>query len=883
LHGVRCDLCDYVGVSKRAVGMHRRRHANENIMQITGTAAQIEALSKQVGDIRVAGDYSQFKFGKRVRQYVAPTQRQRMEEDLTEEEEVPAEPRTILGEPSTATTIVDEEISAKIPSRADPTAPQMICRIGQWCVWPQDYHSIPAPQCWTDTLMDLMIEQIVLQQYSEHDAVGVMSLAAILKNGLCFPWGKYSEDYERQKKFEAVKKRFKVSRVAAAMRNKKTPDYKQRSRPVNEVTLAAPVIPSSSKLLEKSGRRGSRSPTKVTDYHSIPAPPCWTDTLMDLMIEQIVLRQYPDYGAVGMMSSAARHGLSILPEKVRVPVLETCSSECRNIRDQRGLNILLSYMGTVTAMLEWPLGWNLREAELIFRWKLAPWQKMDAYRTYVLPRLTFQLTIAKFHNIKESAGVHDRAILRLVKRCFQLPVETSTDFVTRALKMLWSPCQVVSTLATRQLRTVASAYFAKRSKEVEAADLSTFMNAARSTPLDQSGYPTCLWMDARKQMAYLTKVAGVDSYFLVGETGTSFIIRNGLGQTVSVLSPLRKNKVMSVLGGAIQTRHLDAWLQCKRQGKTASCVVLDRSSSRFITTGRYTSFAALRFALPARLDLLPCRARSSKRSYQNCRRCGYDRETLPHILQHCRQFSAPAYQARHDAVQGRLETVMRRRFPNLRVNRALPEIGSNKRPDLVVVDEDARSVILLDVAIVFENTAAAFVDARIRKWAHYEKEILAYRLQGYSVTYDAIVVGSLGTWDPKNDAILKRIGVVSERYLRLMKVLVVSEMLEHSSRIYRRHLGLRDLLPKTDTNRRPVGTTETDPPGGDLRQKKRNSICAKLSRVICLEGRNTSPVGMPLQRGELQCQPSIGPLRPALAGTVPVPPRVQPAPTRLNQ
>ncbi|KRY62879.1 hypothetical protein T4A_13949, partial [Trichinella pseudospiralis] len=87
---------------------------------------------------------------------------------------------------------------------------------------------------------------------------------------------------------------------------------------------------------------------------------------------------------------------------------------------------------------------------------------------------------------------------------------------------------------------------------------------------------------------------------------------------------------------------------------------------------------------------------------------------------------------------------MRRRFPNLRVNRALPEIGSNKRPDLVVVDEEARSVILLDVAIVFENTAAAFVDARIRKWAHYEKEILAYRLQGYSVTFDAIVVGSLG-------------------------------------------------------------------------------------------------------------------------------------------
>ncbi|KRY26433.1 hypothetical protein T03_6267, partial [Trichinella britovi] len=123
---------------------------------------------------------------------------------------------------------------------------------------------------------------------------------------------------------------------------------------------------------------------------------------------------------------------------------------------------------------------------------------------------------------------------------------------------------------------------------------------------------------------------------------------------------------------------------------------------------------------------------------------------------------------------------------------------------------------------------------------------------------------------------LKRIGVVSQRYLRLMKVLVVSEMLEHSSRIYRRHLGLRDLLPDTGAKRRPVGTTETDPPGGDLRQKKRNSISARASGGKCLERRFTSPVGTPSQRGELQCQPCPGPPDPAFAGKAPIPPRLQP-------
>ncbi|XP_003374795.1 conserved hypothetical protein [Trichinella spiralis] len=57
---------------------------------------------------------------------------------------------------------------------------------------------------------------------------------------------------------------------------------------------------------------------------------------------------------------------------------------------------------------------------------------------------------------------------------------------------------------------------------------------------------------------------------------------------------------------------------------------------------------------------------------------------------------------------------------------------------------------IIIVAVAFENTVIAFVDARI--YGHNEKEIPAFRLQGYSVTYDAIVGWHLGTW---NDDILK--------------------------------------------------------------------------------------------------------------------------------
>ncbi|KRY45254.1 hypothetical protein T4B_406, partial [Trichinella pseudospiralis] len=46
-----------------------------------------------------------------------------------------------------------------------------------------------------------------------------------------------------------------------------------------------------------------------------------------------------------------------------------------------------------------------------------------------------------------------------------------------------------------------------------------------------------------------------------------------------------------------------------------------------------------------------------------------------------------------------------------------------------------------------------------------------------------------------------------------------------------------------------------------------------------LERRKTSPVGLPTQRDELQCQPPTCP-RPTPAGTAPSPPQVQPTQSR---
>ncbi|GFT04973.1 hypothetical protein NPIL_48861 [Nephila pilipes] len=52
---------------------------------------------------------------------------------------------------------------------------------------------------------------------------------------------------------------------------------------------------------------------------------------------------------------------------------------------------------------------------------------------------------------------------------------------------------------------------------------------------------------------------------------------------------------------------------------------------------------------------------------------------------------------------------------------------------------------------------------------------------------DAIVVGSLGSWDPSNDAALAQMGV-SKKYAKIMRKLICSDTIRWSRDIYIQHL-----------------------------------------------------------------------------------------------
>ncbi|KAH1184831.1 hypothetical protein KIL84_012772 [Mauremys mutica] len=197
----------------------------------------------------------------------------------------------------------------------------------------------------------------------------------------------------------------------------------------------------------------------------------------------------------------------------------------------------------------------------------------------------------------------------------------------------------------------------------------------------------------------------------------------------------------------------------------------------------FTRFADWRFIHRARLNCVPLNGavRHGNRD-KRCRRCGYVTETLPHVLCSCKPH-ARAWQLRHNVIQDRLAKAIDPRLVEIADNGAVPGTDSPLHPDIIVMDEDRKKIILVDVTIPFENRTPAFREARACKLEKYAPLADTLRTKGYEVYTDALIIGALGAWDPCNEHVLRTCGV-GRPYARLMRRLMVSDTIQWSRDIY---------------------------------------------------------------------------------------------------
>lgn len=433
----------------------------------------------------------------------------------------------------------------------------------------------------------------------------------------------------------------------------------------------------------------------------------------------------------------------------------------------------------------------ISKATIIMSSMLAPWQRLDALRTFIYPSLNFAMRCGVL--TKTDWRRLDDAVRPLVKKTLYLPVNATNHYVygstsagaaaipvaaelsdvcriDNAYKLLTTADLELRDMAFRDIYSVASDRLGWEPTRTEVeAYLAGDIEGAFRAPASQL---RSVWTEARKASRRLHASWSLDPAEVRLTCGDKTI------------TPPHRCRVMRSIREVIAAERDLALRDQANQGKVMACVAADRASSHFLRTGAFTQFSDWRFIHRARLNLLPlngARMWGPADRDQRCRTCGYARETLPHVLCHCMARSA-AYTARHNAIVTRLRAAATPSFTVAFENR--PVGDTPLRPDLVLVSGE--EALVIDVACPFDNTPDAFANARNEKLARYEPVAAYLRRRYQRVSVHAVIVGALGSWDPANDSVLRRF--CSRPYLRLLKKLCVSDTIAASRGVYHDHI-----------------------------------------------------------------------------------------------
>ena len=282
----------------------------------------------------------------------------------------------------------------------------------------------------------------------------------------------------------------------------------------------------------------------------------------------------------------------------------------------------------------------VNDCEVIMRSDLTDWQKLDALHRFTKPRLVYPL-----QNLSPSirwATDLDKAVRKVVKQCLKLPRRTITSFLYTPTRQggLGIPC-VVDKL---HIQMVLSAYKLLSSKNdnrekviahhelqktanIRRRDLTTqeFLNSLPVLGEGKRGDIKSLWSDVRVSANHCGAKFQLDRSTIRCNDKT--LVWEG-----------RKN-LCRLLRSNIHQAYTQRLSQASDQGRAMSCVAAHTASNHWITTGNYTSFGDYRFALKARLNLLPTRTVRQRAGEWiadvSCPKCNEEQETLAHVLNHC--------------------------------------------------------------------------------------------------------------------------------------------------------------------------------------------------------------------------------------------------------
>ncbi|GFS38785.1 reverse transcriptase domain-containing protein [Nephila pilipes] len=354
--------------------------------------------------------------------------------------------------------------------------------------------------------------------------------------------------------------------------------------------------------------------------------------------------------------------------------------------------------------------------------------------------------------------------------------------ISHAFRLLASDDQLTSDVAFAGLRGVVRKKILRDPTPSECAE---FLNGNKAGDFArESGDLSTLWSRARQAADRLFKFIKFSWTF--NEELGCFNLNIYRSPNPVCVVPSTAGLVARLLRDDLESFYIMQLSSLVDQGKTVEVFSQHPASNHFLQAGDFTRFCDWNFIHRARLGCLQLNAtmRFSKRN-PKCRKGGYVRETIPHVLNHCKPHS-DAWKRRHDAIQNRVARAISSSVGSVAINKKFPGIAQTLIPDMVLTKKSGE-VFVIDFTVAFEDRLSSFAKARQGKIDKYLPIVEHLRREGKVAHVDAIVVGSLGSWDPSNDAALAQMGV-SKKYAKLMRKLICSDTIRWSRDIYIQHL-----------------------------------------------------------------------------------------------
>jgi len=385
---------------------------------------------------------------------------------------------------------------------------------------------------------------------------------------------------------------------------------------------------------------------------------------------------------------------------------------------------------------------------------LAPWQKLEVFRSHLLPSLSHHLASGRVRI--EALERLDIGCRKFLAHIAMVPSTTTVPFyyadrragglgtfrlvdeayiwtLARAVQLLTSRDELVRSIFKEQLYDTILRAFEKPPAILPVNEYLSGSKDRGLYRLQEVRGGENLWTLARraaKRLRARIDVSGDESLRIIADD-------------VSVLPP----KAVRGLRTVVRQRHTREFLIKPHQGRVAAALALDTATNdmaRLISCWTELGYLDWKYLHAARIDMLPLRGYSwSTSPDRSCRHCHKEDENAFHVINNC-QRHLQRFTQRHDGILDLLDQLLTRRGYAPAINRAPP--GQRLRPDVEFQVSGSR--LMIDVAVSFDHVG------NLEK--AYNRKSTKYQHMGKILP---LVVGSLGAWYPRNDDIRSLLGI----------------------------------------------------------------------------------------------------------------------------